>query len=48
MSSIPDLEDPNSYLLIVKWRIEEAEERLKVAREAFDKYLAVKDIEIPG
>ena len=47
MDSIPDLEDPNVYLLIIKWRIEEAEERLKTAREALDKYLAAKNIEMP-
>ena|SRR6266481_6114163 len=46
--SMPDLEDPNNYLLIVRWRIEEAEEKLKIAREALDKYLKARNIEMPG
>jgi hypothetical protein len=45
--SIPDLEDPNSYLLMIKWRIEEAEEKLKIANEALAKYLNAMKIELP-
>jgi hypothetical protein len=44
---IPDLEDPNAYLLMIKWRIEEAEEKLRIASKALDKYLKAKNIDLP-
>jgi hypothetical protein len=44
---IPDLEDPNVYLLMVKWRIEEAEEKLRIANAALAKYLKAMNIELP-